>query len=157
VQLDPNAVYEIVAPPYAAKGTLPTEERLWDKQNQVMVNRWYLQEISEDDLKDRQGDVGKAETHVFRETDVVRDEAGRFAEEPDTTSTTSAEAPVVPNAGAPRPASNQSHSGHPRGAPPAPGGADRDRCHQAAEHPELLHDPVTAVLAAAPGGAPGRG
>jgi hypothetical protein len=95
ISLDPNAVYEIVPPPYSAEGTLPVEERFWDKQNQVMVNRWYLRQVDEDELPDRLGDVGKADTHTFRETDVLRDEAGRFAEEPDTTSTTSTKAPEV--------------------------------------------------------------
>ncbi|HEY5787492.1 MAG TPA: hypothetical protein VIT65_22230 [Microlunatus sp.] len=84
IRLDPNAVYEVVAPPSAEPGAIPAAEQFWDKENRVIVNRWFLAQVSEDDKDDRLGEVGKADTHTFREIDVVRDEQGRFAEEPDT-------------------------------------------------------------------------
>lgn len=86
LDLDPNQVVRIVADPDGRKGALPKPKQFWDPDKNVIVQRWYLEVISEDELDDLRGDVQKAAEEQyarkpFRESDVVRDILGRFADE----------------------------------------------------------------------------
>lgn len=86
IQLDPNAAYEVIAPPGSRPGARISPQMMWDPVNEVVVNRWFIAPISEAEVTDLLGDVEKAERPAhrqFHEYDVVRDYLGRFAEIPD--------------------------------------------------------------------------
>jgi hypothetical protein len=81
IELDPNQVYELYAPPGKAtrRGAIVAPEQLYDKDKHVIVNRYYLRPIDEDEI----GGVIKAldvlEARTFEQRH-PRDEQGQFAE-----------------------------------------------------------------------------
>lgn len=91
--LDPNQAYRVIAPPGSRPGTRVSSDRFWDAENSVVVNRWYIEQISDYELDEMLGDddVQKADDQAYqrapvqhvpwREAEVVRDALGRFAEE----------------------------------------------------------------------------
>lgn len=91
-RLDPNQFVKMVAPPGAKKGALVRPQQFWDAENNLIVNRYFLEVISKEEADEIivARDVHKADegayqrapvAHPFRESDVVRDALGRFAEE----------------------------------------------------------------------------
>ncbi|HET7902728.1 MAG TPA: hypothetical protein VFL59_16205, partial [Candidatus Nanopelagicales bacterium] len=103
-ELDPNQAYTVVPPPGDRPGSRVRPERFWDADNGVVVNRWYVEPLHEGDIDEmlegepRPG-VQKADDRQYapqhrpwRESDVVRDALGRFADEPG--EQTQQEAPV---------------------------------------------------------------
>lgn len=92
--LDKNQAYRLVNAPDVNPNRRVAPEVYWDAENEVVVNRWYLQPISEEDVEDilGAGGVGKAlepaQAMAF-EMRVHRNELGEFAPTDERASTVS--------------------------------------------------------------------
>lgn len=104
VILDPNAAYELVKDPSFSAGYY---EEFWHSRLGVVVRRWYVRFVSEDEVDEVRGgkDVGKA----LKPTEAIafevlhpRDAHGRFAETEETAVAPPAEQPVTEPSRAPR-------------------------------------------------------
>lgn len=99
IELDPNQLFRVVYNPALRDEQKSGQrvEKFWDAENNVIVDRWYLESISEEELHEgylAPGPIEKADEprayqprpsaqKPWRESEVVRDAMGRFAEEPD--------------------------------------------------------------------------
>lgn len=99
-ELNPHQAYRLKPPPGSRRGERLKPHQLWDATHGVIVNRWYLEAIDENDVEDLLGDtgiVGKAERYADRPRPVrqantafeqlhPRDEDGKFTETAERTS-----------------------------------------------------------------------
>lgn len=83
IHLDPNQVYEVVPSPNARPGSLARPEAMYDLDNQVVVNRWYLRPVDHEDIDDIIEGFDKAlspaELETFNRLH-PRDAEGQFTE-----------------------------------------------------------------------------